>query len=250
MQKANVGYKYASGIFVPDPPSRVIAVAHEKGGVGKTTTTVTLVIGLARQGNKVLLPDADPQGDLSKCLGIASPQSLTNTLSAAMNSVITETPMDPASVIQKHREGVDFMPANASLATTEITLVNAMNREYVLQEFLSSIQDHGYSHILIDCRPSLGLTVVNALTAAADDMDELFKTVGRIKQRPNPHLKNDDGGRQDKSCPTDYPQCAAEIWSGCACVRDGNPLRRPFPLRGKVYSSMTRMERRRKPTNN
>lgn len=182
---------------------RVTCVCHEKGGTGKTTTTVSLGIGLARQGKKVLLVDADPQGDLSKCLGIANPQELTLTLANAMNSVIDENPIDPAGVILSHDEGVDFIPANATLAATEITLVGAMGREYVLKEFLSSLKDR-YQHILIDCRPSLGLTVINALTAAdsviipvqahtlaADDMDGLFKTVGRIKRQTNPQLKID-----------------------------------------------------------
>ena len=182
---------------------RVTCVCHEKGGTGKTTTTVNLGIGLARQGRRVLLVDADPQGDLSKCLGITNPQELKQTLADAMNGVITEKPIDPASVILRHTEGVDFIPANATLAATEITLVNSLNREYALQEFLSSLKDD-YQHILIDCRPSLGLTVVNALTAAdsviipvqahtlaADDMDGLFKTVGRIRQRPNPNLRID-----------------------------------------------------------
>jgi chromosome partitioning protein len=117
--------------------------------------------------------------------------------------VIAEKPVDPASVILRHSEGVDFIPANVELAATEITLVGAMDREYVLAEFLKTVKDK-YQHILIDCRPSLGLTVVNALTAtdsviipvqahtlAASDMDGLFKTVGRIKQRPNPNLKID-----------------------------------------------------------
>lgn len=182
---------------------RVTCVCHEKGGTGKTTTTVSLGIGLARQGKKVLLVDADPQGDLSKCLGITNPQELTLTLANAMNSVIDENPIDPASIILSHDEGVDFIPANATLAATEITLVNAMGREYILKDFLSSLKD-SYQHILIDCRPSLGLTVVNALTAAdsviipvqahtlaADDMDGLFKTVGRIKRQTNPQLKID-----------------------------------------------------------
>jgi len=182
---------------------KVIAVSHEKGGTAKTTTTVNLGIGLARHGKKVLLCDADPQGDLSKCLGIANPQELTGTLATAMNNIMTETEFDPKSVILRHDEGVDFIPANAALAATEITLVNAMDREYVMQEFLSRIKND-YDYILLDCRPSLGLTVINALTAAdsviipvqahtlaADDMDGLFKTIGRIKQRPNPNLKID-----------------------------------------------------------
>lgn len=183
--------------------SKVLAIAHEKGGVGKTTTTVNLGIGLAMQGKKVLLIDADPQGDLSKCLGIANPNELPQTLSTAMNHIITETDFDPQSVILHHAEGVDFIPANAQLTATETTLVNAMNREYVLHEFLSRVKGE-YDYVLLDCRPSLGLTVINALTAAdsviipvqahtlaADDMDGLFKTVGRIKQRPNPNLKVD-----------------------------------------------------------
>jgi len=120
---------------------RVTCVCHEKGGTGKTTTTVSLGIGLAHQGKKVLLVDADPQGDLSKCLGITNPQELTLTLANAMNSVIDENPIDPASIILSHDEGVDFIPANATLAATEITLVNAMGREYILKDFLSSLKD-------------------------------------------------------------------------------------------------------------
>lgn len=183
--------------------SKIICVCHEKGGTGKTTTTVSLGIGLARQGKKVLLVDADPQGDLSKCLGIANPQDLNQTLADAMNSVINENSIESSSAILSHDEGVDFIPANATLAATEITLVNAMGREYVLKEFLSTLKDR-YQYILIDCRPSLGLTVINALTTAdsviipvqahtlaADDMDGLFKTVGRIKRQTNPQLKID-----------------------------------------------------------
>ena len=180
---------------------KTTCICHEKGGTGKTTTTVSLGIGLARQGKKVLLVDADPQGDMSKCLGIANPQALTHTIATAMNGMIAERPIDPATVIRHNSEGVDFIPANADLAATEITLVSLMDREYVLAEFLKTVKDQ-YQHILIDCRPSLGLIVINALTAAdsviipvqahtlaADDMDGLFKTVGRIKQRPNPYLK-------------------------------------------------------------
>jgi len=198
---------------------RTIAVSHEKGGTAKTTTTVSLGIGLARQGKKVLLVDADPQGDLTKCLGIADPAALTQTLSTAMNSVIAETELDPHSVILHHPEGgnakaswdksstgqfvTHFIPANAQLAATEMTLTTLLDREYVLRDFLARVKGE-YDFVLIDCRPSLGLTVINALTAAdsviipvqahtlaADDMDGLFKTIGRIRQRANPGLKID-----------------------------------------------------------
>lgn len=182
---------------------KVIACAHEKGGTAKTTTAVSLGIGLARRGKMVLLVDADPQGDLTKCLGIANPQELTQTLATAMNGVIAEKPVDPVSVTLRHNEGVYFIPSNSDLAATEVTLVNAINREYVMQDFLNTVKK-SYEYIIIDCRPSLGLIVINALTAAdsviipvqahtlaAEDMDGLFKTVGRIKQRPNPKLKID-----------------------------------------------------------
>jgi len=186
------------------PESKVVAISHEKGGVGKTTTTVSLGIGLARQGKKVLLVDADPQGDLTKCLGIANPQQLTLTLATAMNGTIADEDFDLRSVILQHAEGVDFIPANASLAATETTLATMpLDREYVLRDYLGLIKDD-YDYVFIDCRPSLGLTVVNALTAAdsviipvqahtlaADDIDGLFKTVGRIRQRANPGLRID-----------------------------------------------------------
>jgi len=159
---------------------KVIACAHEKGGVGKTTTSVNLGIGLVRQGKKVLLVDADPQGDLSKCLGVAVPQELTGTLATAMNHIMAEIEFDPKSVILRHREGVDFIPANADLAATEITLVSLMDREYVLAEFLKTVKDQ-YQHILIDCRPSLGLTVINALTAA--DTHGTLKPVNTYARR-------------------------------------------------------------------
>ena len=182
---------------------KITCVCHEKGGTGKTTTAISLGIGLARQGRKVLLIDADPQGDMSKCLGIESQRGIKYSLATAMNGLIVGNPITPTDVILRHREGVDFIPANAELAATEITLVGMDDREFVLKEFLSSIKNE-YENIIIDCRPSLGLMVINALTAAdsliipvqshtlaADDMDGLFKSVGRTRQFRNPDLKID-----------------------------------------------------------
>ena len=189
--------------------TKVIACAHEKGGVGKTTTTVNLGVGLARQGKNVLLLDADPQGDLTKCLGVKNPKELTSTISTVMDYLIAHSDEDAspdfeyAAPIRQHTEGVDFIPANASLAATEVTLVNSMSRETILRQYLDMVKDE-YDYVLIDCRPSLGLTVVNALTAAdsviipvqahilaADDMDALFKTIGRVKRNLNPGLQVD-----------------------------------------------------------
>lgn len=189
--------------------TKVIACAHEKGGVGKTATTVNLGVGLARQGKNVLLLDADPQGDLSKCLGVKNPRELTSTISTVMDYLIAHSDEDAhpdfeyTAPIRQHAEGVDFIPANASLAATEVTLVNSMSRETILRQYLDMVKDN-YDYVLIDCRPSLGLTVVNALTAAdsviipvqahilaADDMDALFKTIGRVKRNLNPRLQVD-----------------------------------------------------------
>ena len=158
---------------------KVVAISHEKGGVGKTTTAVNLGIGLARQGKRVLLVDADPQGDLTKCLGIADPQNLTLTLATAMNGTIADEDFELYSVILQHAEGVDFIPANATLAATETMLVNALDREYVLRDYLGLIKDD-YDYVLIDCRPSLGLTVINALTAA----DSVIICICYIKNPP------------------------------------------------------------------
>ena len=148
--------------------TKVIAIAHEKGGVGKTTTAINLGIGLARQGKNVLLLDADPQGDLTKCLGVKDPKALRHTIATCMDHLIAHGEEDKPSdfaytdAIRQHDEGVDFIPANAGLAATEVTLVNSMSRETVLRQYLDVVKQE-YDYVLIDCRPSLGLTVINAL---------------------------------------------------------------------------------------
>ena len=145
--------------------SRVIALANQKGGTGKTTTTVNLGIGLARLGKKVLLIDADPQGDLTTCLGWQDQDSLQTTLATVMEKVIRDEPFITDEGILHHSEGVDLMPANIELSALEVSLVNAMSREFTLRTYVNEVKKN-YDVVLIDCMPSLGMITINALAAA------------------------------------------------------------------------------------
>lgn len=180
---------------------KVIAIANQKGGVGKTTTTVNLGIGLARKGKRVLLIDADPQGSTTVSLGIDEPDKIEYSLANVLMDVVNEEEIDYKKIILKHEENIDFVPANIELAGLEVSMVNVMSRELVMKRFISNIKEN-YDYILIDCMPSLGMITINALVCAnsvlipvqasylpVKGLQQLIKTISRVRRQINPELK-------------------------------------------------------------
>ncbi|MDE6906075.1 MAG: AAA family ATPase [Lachnospiraceae bacterium] len=180
---------------------KIIAVANQKGGVGKTTTTSNLGIGLAKQGKRVLLIDADAQGSLTASLGFTEPDSLEVTLASIMGELIHDEEVGQMKGILHHEEGIDLMPGNIELSGLEVSLVNVMSRELVLKEYIGMVKED-YDYILIDCMPSLGMLTINAFACAdsilipvqaaylpVKGLQQLIKTIGRVKRQLNPRLE-------------------------------------------------------------
>jgi chromosome partitioning protein len=178
-------------------PARVVAMANQKGGVGKTTTTINLGAALAEQGKRVLLVDVDPQGSLGVGLGV-EPHALEVTI---YNLLMQDgTDLDEA-LVETPIEDLHLLPANIDLAAAELLLVQEVAREQALERIVQRLR-YRYDHILIDCPPSLGLLTINGLTAADGvivpleceyfalrGMSLLMQTLERVRSRLNPELE-------------------------------------------------------------
>ena len=180
--------------------TKVIAIANQKGGVGKTSTAVNLGAGLVRQGYDVLLIDLDSQANLTMALGYQNPDDMDYTISNVLHKAVKEEDIDPTEGILTTAEGIDLMPANVQLSGLEISLINEYGREVVLKQYIDEVRLN-YDYILIDCAPSLSVLTVNALVAADSvliptqpqyfsmaGIQMFYDTFSKIRKKMNPTL--------------------------------------------------------------
>ena len=179
---------------------KVISVANQKGGVAKSTTTLNLGVGLVKQGKRVLLIDADPQGSLTASLGYVEPDDIGTTLATIMMGVINDEEIGEEEGILHHKEQIDLLPANIELSALEVTMSNVMSRELIMKEYIDTMRSR-YDYILIDCMPSLGMMTINALVASdtvlipvqaaylpVKGLQQLIRTISMVKKRLNRKL--------------------------------------------------------------
>ncbi|WP_447581676.1 ParA family protein [Anaerotignum faecicola] len=175
---------------------RVIAVTNQKGGVGKTTTAINLSACLAENGKKVLIIDADPQGNSTSGLGLEKNSLEATVYNMFLGEIGIEDIITPSCA-----ENLWVLPSNMELAGAEIELIGNEKREFILRNELEKIKNN-YDYIIIDCPPSLNIITVNALSAAdtvlvpiqceyfaLEGLEQLLHTIGLVKQRLNPHLE-------------------------------------------------------------